>query len=157
MAAPTVNVTLPGRLGDPELELHSDPRSDPRMVAAFAPFGLHVAAPPLPVDRNSPLEELLAVAAASEAAFDEVFAALLTDVPDPVGVETTTETISGVDGNDITLFVHRPAGATGRLPGLLHLHGGGMAILQAANESAAGWRGLLAERGCVVVGVEFRN
>ena len=30
----------PGRLGDPTMDLASDPRSDPRMVAAFAPFGL---------------------------------------------------------------------------------------------------------------------
>ncbi|MDT5104887.1 MAG: acetyl esterase, partial [Mycobacterium sp.] len=44
MAAPTVNVKLPGRLGDPALEMRSDPRSDPRMVAAFAPFGLDVTA-----------------------------------------------------------------------------------------------------------------
>jgi acetyl esterase/lipase len=41
------------------------------------------------------------------------------------------------------------------LPGLLHLHGGGMAILQTA--IASSWRGLVAARGCVVVGVEFRN
>jgi acetyl esterase len=157
MAAPIVNVTLPGRLGNPALELRSDPRSDPRVVAAFAPFGLDVTAPSLPIDRNSPVSELLAVAAAAEQNFATVFAALLADVPAPNGVETTIETITGTDGNDITLYVDRPVGAEGSLPGLLHLHGGGMAILQAANESAAGWRGLLAERGCVVVGVEFRN
>jgi len=155
MATPTVNVTLPGRLGDPTLELQSDPRTDPRLVAAFAPLGLAGAAPTLPVDRKSPLPELLAVAAATEQAFDTVFSVLLADVTTPGGVETRTETIRGVDGNDITLYIDRPVGATGPLPGLLHLHGGGMAILQTS--VATSWRGALAAAGCVVVGVEFRN
>jgi len=155
MATPTVNVTLPGRLGDPTLELQSDPRTDPRLVAAFAPLGLAGAAPTLPVDRKSPLPELLAVAAATEQAFDTVFSVLLADVTTPEGVETRTETIRGVDGNDITLYIDRPVGATGPLPGLLHLHGGGMAILQTS--VATSWRGALAAAGCVVVGVEFRN
>jgi acetyl esterase/lipase len=68
---------------------------------------------------------------------------------------STAQTITGVDGNLITLHIDRPVTATGPLPGLLHLHGGGMAILRAT--SAAAWRNRLAERGCVVVGVEFRN
>jgi acetyl esterase len=155
MATPIVNVTLPGRLGDPTLELGSDPRADPRMIAAFTPLGLAGAAPALPVDRQSPVEELLAVAAATEQAFDTVFRVLLADVTTPEGVETRTETISGVDGNDITLYIDRPAGVTGPLPGLLHLHGGGMAILQSS--VATSWRAALAAKGCVVVGVEFRN
>ena len=110
----------------------------------------------MPVTRQSPVEDLLAVAAATEQAFDEVFGALLADVPAATGVETRTVTITGVDGNDITLYVTAPP-ARRPLPGLLHLHGGGMAILHAADEVAARWRALLAERGCVVVGVEFRN
>ena len=161
MAAPpsdtAVDVKLPGRLGDPTMDLRSDPRSDPRMVAAFAPFGLDVQTPPLPVTRQSPLDELHAVASATEQAFDGVFGALLADVPPPHGVETRILTITGVDGNDITLYCDRPIGAAGPLPGLLHLHGGGMAILKAAGGAAALWRGHLAEQGCVVVGVEFRN
>jgi acetyl esterase/lipase len=155
MATPTVNVTLPGRLGDPTLELHSDPRADPRLVAAFTPLGLAGAAPPLPVGRHSPLQEVLAVAEATEQAFDTVFSVLLADVEPAEGIETITETITGVDGNDITLYVDRPVGATGPLPGLLHLHGGGMAILQST--VASKWRARLAAEGCVVVGVEFRN
>ena len=87
MANGTVDVKLPGRLGDPTLELGSDPRADPRMVALFAPYGLTVAAPPMPVDRSSPLEEVLAVAAATEAGFDGVFGALFAGVPEAIGVE----------------------------------------------------------------------
>ena len=152
-----MSVNLPGRLGDPAMELRTDPRADPRMVALLARFGLDVTAATLPVNRASPVEELLAVAAASEQAFDGLFAALLADMPEPSGIETLTLTIEGVDGNDITLYVDRPIGAAGPLPGLLHLHGGGMAILRAADRSTAGWRANLAAQGCVVVGVEFRN
>ena len=31
---------LPGRLGDPDRVLKTDPRADPRLVAACAPFAL---------------------------------------------------------------------------------------------------------------------
>ncbi|MDT5297626.1 MAG: acetyl esterase, partial [Mycobacterium sp.] len=110
MAAPTVNVKLPGRLGDPALEMRSDPRSDPRMVAAFAPFGLDVTAPTPPVTRHSPVADLLAAAAATEQAFDTVFSALLADVPTPEGVESRTETITGVVGNVISRYLDRPGG-----------------------------------------------
>jgi acetyl esterase len=157
MAAPTPNVELPGRLGDPTLDLRSDRRSDPRMLALFAPFGLDVEAPDLPVNRQSPLSELLAVAAAAEQQFGTLFGELLAGLSVPQGIETSTETITGVDGNEISLFVHRPAEVADPLPGLLHLHGGGMAISRADNDFASGWRGLLAAQGCVVVGVEFRN
>lgn len=155
MADTTLDVKLPGRLGDPTLELRTDPRADPRMVALFSPYGMDACSPPLPVDRHSPLEEVLAVAAATEQAFAGVFEALGATVPATEGVRSSTETIKGVDGNDITLFVDRPVETTGPLPGLLHLHGGGMAILKA--DSAALWRSHLAARGAVVVGVEFRN
>lgn len=155
MAAPARNVQLPGRLGDPTMDLRSDPRTDPRVLAAFAPYGLDVEAAALPVDRQSPVEDLLAVAAASEEAFSGLFDQLLSSVAPPAGIETLELTVRGVDGNDITLYVDRPIGAAGGVPGLLHIHGGGMAILQA--QSAAAWRAWLAAQGCVVVGVEFRN
>ncbi|MDP9150145.1 MAG: alpha/beta hydrolase, partial [Myxococcota bacterium] len=60
-------------------------------------------------------------------------------------------------GNAIDLSLHRPIGVSAPLPGLLHLHGGGMAILTAGGQSAVLWRDHLAAQGCMVVGVEFRN
>lgn len=152
-----VDVVLPGRLGDPSMELRSDPRADPRMIAALSPFGLDARGVDVPVTRRSPLDELLAVAAAIEQSYDGLFDALLAGVPAAHGVETRTLTIRGVDGNDIRLYLHRPIGVATELPGLLHLHGGGMAILTAADRVPATWRDHLAAQGCVVVGVEFRN
>ncbi len=77
--------------------------------------------------------------------------------PAPEGVTTTTTTITGADGNEITLFISRPTDADGPLPGLVHLHGGGMAILSAADIQYVRLRENLAAAGLVVVGVEFRN
>jgi acetyl esterase/lipase len=158
-----VNVTadsspvLPGRLGSPGLSLRDDPRADPRMVAAMSPLGLDVVPPPSPVDATSAFDDLLAYIAESEAAFDGLFPALSPDLPPVEGVTRSVEVIRGVDGNDITLFIHRPTEIAGPLPAVLHIHGGGMVLLEAAGPSYQRWRDELAATGLVVVGVEFRN
>ena len=149
--------TLPGRLGDPASTLRSDPRTDPRTVAALAPFGLDVAGEPPPVGPDSPREQQLEYAMAAEAGFEAVFAALMDGLPPVEGVERSTETITGPAGNTIPLYVSRPAGATGPLPGILHIHGGGMVILRGSGPVYARFRDELAATGLVVVGVEYRN
>jgi acetyl esterase len=58
----TSQATLPGRLGHPDLELRTDPRSDPRMVAALAAFGMDTAAAPPPMDSSAPREPCLSSA-----------------------------------------------------------------------------------------------
>jgi len=40
MTATDASPTLPGRLGDPSLDLRTDPRAKPDLVAALAAFGL---------------------------------------------------------------------------------------------------------------------
>jgi acetyl esterase/lipase len=82
---------------------------------------------------------------------------LAIDLPPVEGVTSSVEVIRGIDGNDITLFVHRPADADAPLPGVLHIHGGGMVMLEAAGPGYMRWRDELAASGLVVVGVEFRN
>jgi acetyl esterase/lipase len=148
---------LPGRLGTPGLVLKDDPRADPRMVAALAPLGMADELPASPVDASSSVEEILEFVAVSEAGFDGLAAALLAGLPPVEGVERRVEVIRGVDGNDITLFIHRPATMAGPVPGILHLHGGGMALLEAAGPGYGRWRDELAAAGLVAVGVEFRN
>lgn len=148
---------LPGRLGSPDLTLRDDPRSDPRMIAAMEPFGLDVAPAPAPVSAESPLEDLLEFVAAAEEGFEGLFAAVSAAMEPVTGVERTVEVTRGIDGNDITLYVHRPEGQDGPLPAILHLHGGGMVQLEAAGAAYGAWRDALAASGLVVVGVEFRN
>jgi len=42
----------PGRLGDPEMDLPTDPRVDPRPAAALAAFGLDTGLPPHVISVN---------------------------------------------------------------------------------------------------------
>ena len=139
------------------MTLATDPRSDPRMVAALEPLGLAGKADPVPLSGDSTLEDIRALAALGEPGFERLFDVLIAALPPVEGVESRTEVISGVDGNDISLYVHRPAGDDGPHPGVLHLHGGGMVICSAAGTSYRRWRDELAARSLVVVGVEFRN
>ena len=46
-----------GRHADPESTLGTDPRSDPRMVKAFAEFGLDGTLTEAPLSVDSPLED----------------------------------------------------------------------------------------------------
>lgn len=153
----TNSPVLPGRLGNPDMTLKDDPRADPRMLAAMAPIGLDVAQEPLPFDHTAPLDALYEYCNMSEAGFGELGGILVGGLPPVAGVTSTVEVIRGTDNNDITLFIHRPTNAEGPLPGILHLHGGGMVILEAASAGYVRWRDELAATGMVVVGVEFRN
>jgi len=139
------------------MQIKDDPRADPRMVAAMDPFGLGLNPGPSPVDSNTHIDALLEYVGEAEAGFEMLFGMLAADQPPVQGVTRTVEVIRGIDGNDITLFVHRPTDVRGPLPGLLHLHGGGMVLLEAAGAGYATWRDDLAAAGFVVVGVEFRN
>ena len=148
--------TLPGRLGNPDLDLRDDPRADPRMIAAMGPIGLDVAPPPSPVTAASPLTDILEACLLAEAGFQMAFGMVNTPTETP-GVSSSVETITGTDGNEITLYIHRPEQADGALPCVVHTHGGGMTILTAADPGYVRWRDSLAATGLVVVGVEFRN
>jgi acetyl esterase len=148
---------LPGRLSDPINVLKTDPRADPRLVAALAPFGLDLAPAPAPVNGDSPLQEKLDYLKEAEIGFEGLFAALYTDLPPIDNVERRTEVIKGVDNNDIKLYIHKPMNISGTLPSIYHIHGGGMVLLEAAGPCYTRWRDELAALGLVVVGVEFRN
>ena len=137
--------------------LRDDPRADPRMISAMEPFGLADPPAPATVSADSTIEDLLEYVTAAEEGFEALFGAVVAGMPEVAGVERSVEVIRGQDGNDVTLYLHRPAGASGDLPGVLHLHGGGMVLLEAAGPSYARWRDALAASGLVVVGAEFRN
>jgi acetyl esterase/lipase len=137
--------------------LRNDPRADPRMIAVLEALGLAGAPEPVRVSVDSTLEEIREHIAVVEDGMNEMFAVLVADLAPIADVTTSVEVIRGVDGNDITLFVHRPAENSGLLPGMLHVHGGGMIFGEAANLGYRRWRDELAATGMVVVGVEFRN
>lgn len=151
------SITGPGRLGDPDTSLASDPRADRRLVAGMAAFGLDKNVPPSPVTAASPYEERIGSTVEAEAGLRELFAAMYAGLPEIHGVERSVETIDGVDGNRIDLHIHRPAAADAEIPCILHLHGGGMAMLSTADGQFTRWRDELAACGVVAIGVEFRN
>ena len=148
---------LPGRLGHPNMTLAEDPRADPRMIAALTPLGIGGPVEPFPLTVDDPLDQLHAYADEGEQGFGALGDALLTGVEPVAGVTRSVEIITGVDGNDVTLYISRPEAADGPLPGILHIHGGGMVFLEAAGGNYQRWRDELAATGLVVVGVEFRN
>jgi acetyl esterase/lipase len=127
------------------------------MVKEFAEFGLDGRLPPIPLTVDSPIEDRLAFAAMSEESMGAIFEVFGQAAPTATGVTTSTTTITGVDGNDITLYISSPDDAAGPVPGVVHLHGGGMAITSAADTAYMKLRESLAATGVVVVGVEFRN
>jgi acetyl esterase/lipase len=147
----------PGRLGNADLDLGTDPRSDPRMVAELAKYGLSTIAPAPTLTVDSELEEKRAFIEEAEVGFEGLYAALFDGLPPVEGVDRYTVTITGHDDNLVTLYIHRPTATGGALPALLHIHGGGMVMLEAAGACYARWRDELAAAGMVVVGVEFRN
>ncbi len=130
------------------------------MVAALAPpLGLADVFPPdAPLTVDSPMADLLAYAAFAEDAVGGTLEMFAKTVPvPPEGVSSTTVTIPGADGNEITLLISRPGHADGPLPAVVHFHGGAMAIASAADTSYQRLRESMAATGLVVVGVEFRN
>ena len=133
------------------LTLATDPRVDPRLVAQFAQFGAADPPPPPPLTRSSAREDLLEWFARGEPRAEALFAALR--APEVVGVSVETTRITGPDANEISLFLHRPQRASGRLPCVVHLHGGAMTLLRAASPAYTRFRDELSASGLVVVGV----
>ena len=154
----TVTAQQPGRLGDPEMDLRTDPRTNPRLLAALAAFGLDAAAVPPPVDRRAPVDSLVECVGQQHTGFEGLYEALPNELPgDSHDVTHTVETVTGVDGNEIKLHIYRPAGIEGPLPCTVYVHGGGMVILNTVNKVHRQWSEDLAATGMVVVGVDFRN
>jgi hypothetical protein len=149
-------VKLPGRLGDPEMCLGTDPRADPRMIAAMVPAGFEKNQQYMDMSKMSK-DELLGTCDALEKGYSGFLSAVCEGLPEIDGVEHSEEIIKGRDGNDIKLFISRPSNAAGKLPCVVHFHGGGYAILKAADVWNVRWRASLAKTGLVVVGVEYRN
>lgn len=147
---------LPGRLADPSASLATDPRGDPRIIALLAAVG-GFAPGVAPIAHGASYEDCLAYCKAFEDANAAAHDAQRAAMPAFPDVEQYSETITGVDGHAITLYIHRPKGIAGPRPCVVHTHGGGMVLMTATDPNFVRWRNSLANAGLVVVGVEFRN
>ena len=100
------------------------------MVAAFAPFGARRSSAAAAADASiRRWRSGWRFSRRTEEKFGAIFDTLAQAAPIAEGVTSTTVTIAGGGGNDLTLYVSRPADTDGPLPGVVHLHGGGMVFL----------------------------
>ncbi|MGK5683189.1 alpha/beta hydrolase [Actinoplanes sp. URMC 104] len=78
------------------------------------------------------------------------------EVPDNPNVRKQDRTVPGPEGEpDITVRIYRPVNATGTLPGIFYIHGGGMILGSVEGEDANAT--LLCDQvGALVVSVEYR-
>ena len=86
---PRTSPELPGRLGDPNLTIATDPRLDPRLAEAAA--GLSEALEELPVGPDSPLSEIRAYVREVEAEVETAYADLFRGLAAVPGVERRSE------------------------------------------------------------------
>ena len=155
---PHLNVSCPGRLGNPGMTMLDDKRLDPRVRKAMSGMPAGGPAAMLPqVTFSSSYEECLQWVAAMEELQNVQSSAMLAAMPDFKDIATEKRTIIGGDGNEIDLYIEKPKSANGILPCVVHIHGGGMAFTTTQAAGATRWRKTLARKGLVVVAVEFRN
>lgn len=134
--------------------LVQEPRLDPRIAEALVLMPTtKSAAPSIGSDYNTVLTAIAAMEAEDREGHD-FFESLLPEISD---IDVSEETITGIDGNTITLYIHRPLNHSGPIPGLIHFHGGGMAMMSATDPGYKYLRNAMAQSGLLVVGVEFRN
>ena len=150
------NRHLPGRLSNPELTLSTDPRCDPRIAAALEAFGDIFGGIVLP-KKEASYEERLEYCQALEDVGVLAHPIVAAAMPEFPTVTSRIETIKGVDGNDITLYIHESIEKQDARPCIIHTHGGGMVFMTAADPGFVRWRKTLAATGLLVIGVEFRN
>ena len=147
---------LPGRLGDPNMTLLTDPRMDPRVASLLTAAG-DLLDGIEPLDSTASYEEALALCEQIESKIALAHPLAEAAMPDFSDVHQYEEVIQGVSGNDITLYIHQPINRDGPLPCIFHTHGGGMVFLTAADPNYVRLRNALAQSGLIVVGEEFRN
>jgi acetyl esterase len=106
---------LPGRLGNPGSTFLTDPRADPRIVAMLEAAGdLGDDIEPISVD--SSYQACLDYCNAFEASAAQMHPLMESVMPSYDNVISSTETIKGVDGNDIKLYIHKPKNQDGPRP-----------------------------------------
>src|SRR5210317_1165914 len=118
---------LPGRLSDPDMNLLTDPRVDPRIAAAVAEAG-DIADALGDLKADAPFAECLDYCFKFEQAAALAHPLMEAAMPAFDSIESWEERIAGVDGNAITLYIDRPSpdrtsSASSPQPGILHLHG----------------------------------
>tara|TARA_S200000501_G_C20862584_1_gene760553 strand:- start:1948 stop:3018 length:1071 start_codon:yes stop_codon:yes gene_type:complete len=148
---------LPGRLGNKDLTVNDDKRINQNLLHAMKKIGLDGVPPDPTVTYDSTSEAIQQYSDSLEPLYRGLFGDIFSALELPDGLMNETKTIKGDDGNEIKLYITKPKDTSEYIPGILHLHGGGMAIMTADDHNYIYWRHKLASTGLVVAGVEFRN
>ncbi|USW51028.1 Putative alpha/beta hydrolase-3 [Septoria linicola] len=151
--------TPPGRLGNTDLDLSSDPRTHPDLKKSLDAMGMGGnATQGFPV--RTDLQVIHSALEQVESMIMGLYNAVDMSNPEDANEAEVTETveeIDGPDGNKIKLYITKPKGATSKLPGVVYIHGGGMTINPTRNPVHDRWCKSLALQNQVVVMIDFRN
>ena len=154
------NYTPPGRLGDPNMNVTTDPRTNPKISEFLKAMGMVDMLAESPDPSTWSIESLTPNIAATDAVITGMYNNIENDLPtdaDEPEIETSTQTIKGVDDNDITLYIYRPKAAQGPLPAVIYSHGGGMVTIATDTKTHRRWIRSLACQGLVAIMPDFRN
>jgi acetyl esterase len=115
------------------MSLETDPRTNPKVLKALQGLGMGVnQVSDLPDSSEWTIESLTPGLAASDAAFGGMYDFVPNDLPtdaEQIAIEISEQTVKGVDGNDIKLWIYKPKDVKGALPAVIYTHGGGMVSL----------------------------
>ncbi|KAF7189930.1 Carboxylesterase NlhH [Pseudocercospora fuligena] len=151
-------VQAPGRLGDPSLNVATDPRTQPALAAIMKAMQLDGNQ-----DHGFPgtdFDSIHAGMADVSAMIGGLYNTIPLDLPEDKNeaeIASSSVTIDGQDGHKIKLTVVKPKAATGLLPGIVYIHGGGMVINDTDSPVHNRWIKSLALQGTVAIMVDFRN
>lgn len=157
----TATYKAPGRLGDENMNLMTDPRLNPKLRDFLRALGFDQQEP-MPVPEPMSIEALTPIIQASDEQYFAMYEAIENDLPgdaDEPEVQVSTQTIKGVDDNDIILYLYKPiaAAVAGPVPAVVYSHGGGMVFIPTDNRAHRRWLRSLAVQGVISIGVDFRN
>ncbi|KAJ9655408.1 hypothetical protein H2198_005712 [Neophaeococcomyces mojaviensis] len=160
------HIKAPGQLGDPSINIATDPRTNAAMLRGLTQIGLGGKMPAPSLTRASTKSDLLNFLKASHEGFQMIYDSMdlfrLPDDDEKRRVTVETKTIPGGDGQDMKLIITRPEGAKGKeLPCVIYYHGGGMTIIPTDNPIHRLWCRDIATAGAgdgvIVIMPDFRN
>ena len=139
----------------------NDPRLDPRLARLMASMPAD-ASIPMDISESASYSDALEWVSAMEDMMALQNESAVAAMPDFSNLASRKETIDGVDGNAIDLYIEDPHAPTANencdpRPCIVHMHGGGMAFTTAQFAGAMRWRKSMASQGLLVISVEFRN
>ena len=156
------SVTAPGRLGNPEMSLATEPRTPPGLLKAMKCYGMDDLSNRFSNIAPDPsLDTISAFVIQSGEAIDQLFNSIDFSVLDKTSstpITASEEFILGPDGNELKLIIRRPSGSLGTpLPAVLYFHGGAMVFSSTENLKHMTWVEALSRTGLVAIAVDFRN